>query len=182
MPFCPKCRAEFEEGFEVCGSCNVGLVSNIEDVPEPITPERAVDFLKDKELAAIVRGSVSACKEIVDTLLSIQIPAVIIPAEDVDPRSGVAMVLDVLVAEEDLERAIGLLNDEWKDLLEKDGLQFMNDSEAEPTEEEMNHGDDEESGEEYDDDDGEEPACPACGSKEPLKEGECPNCGLYLGG
>jgi len=177
VPFCPKCRAEFEEGFEVCGSCNVGLVSNIEDVPEPITPESAVEILKDKELAAIVRGSVSACKEILDTLLNIQIPAVIIPAEDVDPRSGVAMVLDVLVAEEDLERAIGLLNNEWKDLLEKDGLQFMDEREEEPAEEEISHGEDEE----YDEDE-EEPACPACGSKEPLKDGECPNCGLYLGG
>lgn len=159
----------------------MGLVSNIEDVPEPITPERAVVILKDKELAAIVRGSVSACKEIVDTLLNIQIPAVIIPAEDVDPRSGVAMVLDVLVAEEDLEKAVGLLNNEWKDLLEKDGLQFMDEREEEAAEEEISHGEEEESGEEYDENE-EEPACPACGSKEPLKEGECPNCGLYLGG
>lgn len=121
MPFCPKCRAEYEDGFDTCGSCGVALVQTLDEVPAPLTPDRAQEELKDKELVGIVRGGVSACKEVCEALLSLQIPTIIAPAEEVDPRSGVAMVLDVLVAQEDLENAIGRLTAEWEELLQKDG-------------------------------------------------------------
>lgn len=29
MPFCPKCRAEYVEGFETCQDCNVKLVDKL---------------------------------------------------------------------------------------------------------------------------------------------------------
>lgn len=172
LPFCPKCRAEYEDGFDTCGSCGVALVQTLDEVPGPMTPDRAQEELKDKELVGIVRGGVSACKEVCEALLSLQIPTIIAPAEEVDPRSGVAMVLDVLVAQEDLENAIGRLTAEWEELLQKDGLQFAGAMDEDP---------EDEIEEDQDEEDDEEPACPACGSKEPLEEGECPNCGLFLG-
>ncbi len=172
MPFCPKCRAEFEDGFNECGSCGVALVSKIEDLPEPMTPERAGELLKDIPLSVVVRGGVSACKEIANALLNIQIPTVIAPADDVDPRSGIAMILDVLVAEDDLEKAGHFLTNEWKELLEQDRLQFIGIDGIETSTETENEVEEVEEG---------EPACPACGSTDPLRDGECPNCGLFLG-
>jgi hypothetical protein len=33
--FCPKCRAEYREGFYVCGDCNVELVEELPPEPNP---------------------------------------------------------------------------------------------------------------------------------------------------
>jgi hypothetical protein len=33
--FCPKCRAEYREGFHICSDCNVELVDELPPLPEP---------------------------------------------------------------------------------------------------------------------------------------------------
>ena len=33
--FCPKCRAEYREGFHTCSDCNVELVDELPPLPEP---------------------------------------------------------------------------------------------------------------------------------------------------
>lgn len=33
MPFCPKCKSEYREGFDTCSDCNVDLVAELTDVP-----------------------------------------------------------------------------------------------------------------------------------------------------
>jgi len=43
--FCPKCRAEYREGFHVCSDCNVDLVEVIPPEPEP-------EFVNLKEVLA----------------------------------------------------------------------------------------------------------------------------------
>lgn len=42
MPFCPNCKAEYQEGFSTCSDCDVPLVSELP--PEPGNP-RADDDL-----------------------------------------------------------------------------------------------------------------------------------------
>ena len=43
--FCPKCRAEYREGFHVCSDCNVDLIEVIPPEPEP-------EFVNLKEVLA----------------------------------------------------------------------------------------------------------------------------------
>ena len=163
MPFCPRCRAEYRDGFEICGSCDVALVENIEDIPEPLNEETVAQRLKDKELSAVVRGGVEACKEVHAALLIEQIPAIIRTPEDVEGFSAVAMVLEVVVAKEELERAVHLLQADWHDMMDRDGLEFSV------------------AGVGVEADEDEEPPCPGCGSTQPLEDGVCPECGLNLG-
>jgi hypothetical protein len=40
--FCPKCRAEYREGFHTCSDCNVELVDELPPLPEP----EFVDFVE----------------------------------------------------------------------------------------------------------------------------------------
>ena len=39
MPWCPKCRAEFREGYTECNTCHIPLISHkpdgTEQIPEP---------------------------------------------------------------------------------------------------------------------------------------------------
>lgn len=163
MPFCPRCRAEYREGFEICGTCNVELVERVEDIPEPLTEERLVELLKDRKLVAVVRGGIEACKEVLGALLQEQIPAVIRTPEDTGSFAAVAMVLEVVVPEEEIPRAAEMLQADWHDMLSKDGLDFALAGISREVDEE------------------EEPACPGCGSTEPLEDGVCPECGLNLG-
>lgn len=164
MPFCPKCRAEYREGFTRCATCGVDLVDSLEDVPEPITEDNAVEYLRGKELAVLVRGDLDSCREVCNALLQEQVPAIIAPYDENVPSARLAMLLDVLVAEEDVERAVTLLQADWHDMLERDGLQWL--GVGAPEEEAEEDG---------------PLACPACGSTAPLVDGCCPDCGLYLG-
>jgi hypothetical protein len=33
--FCPKCRAEYREGFHTCSDCNIELVDELPPIPKP---------------------------------------------------------------------------------------------------------------------------------------------------
>ena len=33
--FCPKCRAEYREGFHTCSDCNIELIDELPPIPEP---------------------------------------------------------------------------------------------------------------------------------------------------
>lgn len=168
MPFCPKCHAEHEPGFETCGTCGVDLVATLEDIPPPMTPERAAEILTDRELVVVVRGDVASCQDVAQALLECQVPAVIATPEDVDPQSAIAMMLEVLVAEEHVNEAARLLHEDWAAMLDRDGLEFP----ALEQEEQSQEASEEQ----------EQLACPGCGSTEPLQDGQCPECGLFLGG
>ena len=37
--FCPACKGEFREGFTVCNTCHVGLVEDLDNLPEKIEGE-----------------------------------------------------------------------------------------------------------------------------------------------
>lgn len=45
--FCPKCRAEYREGFHICSDCNTELVETLPTLPEP-----EHEFVKFNEILA----------------------------------------------------------------------------------------------------------------------------------
>lgn len=163
MPFCPRCRAEYRDGFTTCALCEVELVETMDQLPVALDDERVAELLRDKQLVRLVHGGVEACKDVQQALLREQIPAAIMPPENTDLGSGVAMILDVAVPEDQVDRAKELLTAHWHETLIRDGLRFDFIEEDDSS------------------DDDEKPlACPACGSTKPLKKGACRDCGLQL--
>ncbi len=160
MPYCPTCGAEYREGIETCAHCREPLVETIEEVRGRLTPEKAAELLEGASLRAVVRGDLPACREVQAALLQEDIPALLRVPEDYDPQPGTAAVLEVVVSEASYDAAVTALVEDWHEMLERDGLDWL--SALQDREEDV-------------------PACPACGCTDPLVDGSCPDCGLYLG-
>lgn len=174
MPFCPECRAEYRKGFHRCARCDVDLVSE-DALPEMLTDEEVIASMASEDLLPIIRGSIEGCRETQRKLLEARIPAAINEAQDEVAEAGHFRILQVVVRKEDAERALQVLNFEWVEDAQREGL--LGDVEiAGP--DGLDAGDGAQ-GEEEDDD--AEPACPACGCTKPLKKGKCRDCGLHLG-
>jgi hypothetical protein len=58
--FCPKCRAEYREGFRTCADCNIELVDELAPEPEP----EFVDY--EEILATYNRADMALIKSILD--------------------------------------------------------------------------------------------------------------------
>ena len=74
MPYCPKCRCEYRDGFSECVDCGVGLIDHLEPEPRPgdldkstfaavrsypsrIHAEMVQEALSNEGIPAIIRGS-----------------------------------------------------------------------------------------------------------------------------
>lgn len=73
MPYCPKCRAEFREGFSMCNTCGVPLIAGevpkknekkeagepvcIHTVNDTFQANQILALLKDNDIVAYIRGS-----------------------------------------------------------------------------------------------------------------------------
>jgi hypothetical protein len=168
MPFCPECRAEYRQGFDTCANCHVELVEEV-DLPAVMSDDEIIASMKEEDLTSVARGTLEWCREVQQKLLEQRIPAVIREAEDVVAAAGHMLILQVIIRQQDLERAAAAFDEELVDALERDGLAGDALTLGEQPEDE-----------EAEDEDG-PLACPACGSTKPLKKGECRDCGLYLG-
>jgi len=184
VPFCPECRAEYRKGFERCPTCDVDLVE-ADEVPEMLTDEEVIASMAQEDLMPIVRGSIEGCRETQSKLLEKRIPAAIHESHDEVAEAGHFRILQVVVRREDAERAQEVLNLEWVEDAQREGLLGEVElTEAEdPAAGEVDaewdaEGDD---GDDGDADEDAEPACPACGCTKPLKKGKCRDCGLHLG-
>jgi len=51
--FCPKCRAEFREGYTECSECKISLVEVLPNIPEP-EPDEYVPVVTTTELAELL--------------------------------------------------------------------------------------------------------------------------------
>ena len=59
--FCPKCRAEYREGFTVCADCEIGLVDVIPEVGKP-------EFVDFKEVLTTYNpGDVAFIKSLLES-------------------------------------------------------------------------------------------------------------------
>lgn len=172
MPFCPKCRSEFREGFKTCNTCHgTPLVAEL-------PPERgaALDLdeaeVEDALPIGFARGGASLVEvdgrkvdpsRVFSLSVAAQVRALLaqagiasaIVATDVEMADQVARY-EVRVRAADQERAEKFLFDRWK-------ATFADDEELEAADEVSID------------------QCPACGSNVPLDVEECPDCGLVVG-
>lgn len=63
MPWCPKCRNEYKEGYEVCADCGAHLVASLEDIEESSDSNVYAEFEEFQETDA------EAAMEIADSIL-----------------------------------------------------------------------------------------------------------------
>ena len=174
MPICPECRSEYRREIMHCPTCDCDLVEAV-DLPELLSDDEVLAALSEDELVSVARGPVEWCREVQDKLLAERIPAAIRQVDDEVAAAGHMLILQVIIRSDDGLRATAVFDKELRENLGRDGLEWsgmLND----PRGDQEGEGADEEASE------AEGPmACPACQSTEKLVDGECPDCGLYLG-
>ncbi|MCB9639044.1 MAG: hypothetical protein H6727_09145 [Myxococcales bacterium] len=116
-----------------------------------------------EEMVTVFIGDLQNCRERLLALEEHEIPAVVVG--DVDgtvPEQG-APVLELRVYREDLEDVIDLFEQLWQETLELSGLEAQHDGVVDLSQDIV--------------------VCPGCQSEisEVTAEGECPECGLFLG-
>ena len=118
--FCPNCRAEYREGFEICDDCNVSLVAELP--PEPET--EYVDY--EEVLTTFNSAEIALMKSLLD---SEDIPY-FFHGETFVQMTGLAVPAKLMVRKDQAETARELLKDLKLSLLsEGNGLYAREDSE-----------------------------------------------------
>lgn len=168
MPFCPECRAEYRAGIAKCAACEVPLVSE-DELPELLSDDEIIGALSEDELVPAFEGPLQALRPLQEKLLAAGIPAAMRQGEELTTEHGLFIKLELVVRKSDIDRVAEVLGEENRKALEREGLSVHVVPLRSPEAEE-----EDEAGEES-------LACPACGCTEPLVEGECPECGLFLG-
>ncbi len=125
MPFCPKCRCEYREGFAVCSDCGEKLVAYL---PEDVKPGQQNDKSDEINWIPIARlTSYQYAEMVVEGLRSKDIPAIVRSGTGhfgitgqmgnftFRPVGGgyVVLVSEELVADAIIEAEI-ILGDEWE--------------------------------------------------------------------
>ena len=112
------------------------------------------------ELVPLVHGRLAEVKRLWQECLERDIPAVV--ATPPPEGGGAPGAVSLLVRAEDAPAVAALLQREWKDHIEREGVDLAS----------MKIG--------VEAPEGEEPPCPACGTAAPLVDGACGECGLQL--
>lgn len=180
MPVCPKCRAEYRSGITQCAHCEVALVAE-GDLPDIMSDEEIIAAMSDEELVTVFEGPLAALRPVHDKLLAAGIPAALREGEELKTEMGLFIKLSLVVRKDDVTRVAELVGEEYRESLAREGL--LDDTMdrhlgADRAGGGNGAGDQGEGGEEPAET---TPACPACGCTEPLVDGECPECGLFLG-
>jgi hypothetical protein len=124
-----------------------------------MTPHEAEKALAEAEMVPCVEMSLADARRMVAQCLEAEVPAVL--HREACGRSSCSPKFQVLVRPEDLPRVAGLLQQGWRESLQREGLlPARADSQAVPEEGEL--------------------PCPACGTAAPLVDGACSDCGLQL--
>lgn len=139
MPFCPKCKAEYREGYNKCKDCNIELVDElVEDIPE----EEELYF--DSE--AVLLKTASNCIEasIIESILDEnKIPHC--NSNETEAVSSIigsrlSITIDIYVPESKYELALSLIND-----VDMENIEFTEEEVLEEFESEYGEEDEEES-------------------------------------
>ena len=159
---CPQCGANYRAGFTVCHACKVDLVDDATFAAQRQSRGKPRDILAGRPTATIVHAGLQACREIERALLEAGIPCFLdANAEEGEALALGALKVGVVVAEDDVVRVGALMKARFEGLVAKEGIGSFNTEAIDLSAAEI--------------------ACPACSHKGPLKNGECADCGLFLG-
>lgn len=165
MPFCPECRQEFRRGFTRCEECRVDLVESLESAKPRMETLDMIQYLEKRETLAIATGQLDRLTMLKDLLCSHGIANMIRRPGGECCSTGCAPSLELVIAAEDLPRAVEHLHRQFKELVRAEG-----DGETDPDRLDRVF-----------DLAAEENPCPACEARVPKGATECPECGLYVG-
>ena len=130
-----------------------------------VTKEEALKALEDAEVVPCVSAGIDDAKEVLAACLAEDIPAILDREDGCGHGKSCSPHIDLCVRPEDVPRVMAMMHARWQSLLDQEG------TEGTLTDETVALAD------------GEEPPCPACGTKIPLqnlKDGACPECGMQL--
>lgn len=168
MKICPSCREEFLDHIEMCEICQEKLVSEfaVADLSAD-DQEISKEALLQGETLAFLEGSLASCREVEKVLKRSKIACAVYPAS-LECGSSPAtlgascdMKYLLLIRPDDLELAKNALEGQFSE-------QVLREGQGDYVTSAINLNDD-------------VVTCPACGEVAPLKDGECENCGLFLG-
>lgn len=119
MPWCPKCKTEYREGFNVCSDCNIELVPEL-----PQEPDENANVVNDKETFLISVANDMEAKVIEELLSSHNIPVL----RKYKGAGGYLQIymgvtifgIDLFVSSRELETAKEILAAEYRPLIEYD--------------------------------------------------------------
>ena len=159
---CPKCGGAFRVGFTRCAACKVDLVDPAAfqaGLAARDDPRRA---LAGKKTVTVVQASLAACREIERALLDAGIPTMLkTENEEGEALSAGTLKIGVVVAEDDVARVGVVMKSRFEALIRKEGVGAFKTEAIDVGAAEVE--------------------CPACGHRGALKNGECADCGLFLG-
>ena len=127
-----------------------------------MTKEEALKVLEDAEVVPCVSAGIADAKEVLSACLAEDIPAILDREAGCDHGKSCSPRIDLCVRPDDVPKVMAMMHARWQSLLDQEGTL---------TDETTALADGQEP---------EEPPCPACGTKTPLKDGACPECGLQL--
>ena len=163
MPFCPSCLAEYRRDIQRCAHCDVDLVEEMPTEPPETSLDGAIVYIDAHTPVIIAVSTLEPCREMRNELLQAGIPCMIV-ADDGDETAELMNMHErfrVVVAEEDLDRVSEQMAGRFQNMVQREGLV------------------DEVAVAEVQDDGA--VLCPACGHSAQLVDGECAECGLFLG-
>lgn len=123
-----------------------------------MTEQEAEKTLRNADLVAFFEAPMRDARSLVQECLKVGVPALLGRENCASP--GCAPKFQVFIRREDAPQVTGLLQQNWLESLEREGLTLPPLSAYRS--------------------DSDEPPCPACGTAAPLVKGACSDCGLQL--
>jgi len=163
MPlYCPKCRAEYRDGFTTCYDCEVYLV-RAEELDHHGSPADDPGSGSIDGMECLRAGPYWELSEIYKHLYEKGVPCRLKEIKEAEGKSCCSKVrglYGIFVGHGDLDRAVEAQQNYLQCLFEKDGVDLVEtvvDLDSGPV------------------------SCPACGETLHNGKNECPSCGLFLG-
>jgi len=167
MKICPTCREEFFDHVETCGACHVHLISEAE-AQALVSSDGLLskEEMLEAEMVSLVEAGLLQCREIEKALARKKVSCVVYPV-NLEGESSAALGATgdrrymVIIRVQDLDKAKTALEGQFMEQVAREGQGAFVAEPVNLSEGVIN--------------------CPACGETNPLKDGECPVCGLFLG-